>query len=113
MKPPNRSAILVHVGQLLLVLQPETNEIGLFRQIITHSNQSEGRGESGSTEWVPTEALVGVQAGELHGSVVALLGVLLVRDVDPTWTVAVGQAVVCQVDLRHRQKSNLVHKADT
>lgn len=101
------------MGQLLLVLQREINENGLFRQIMTHSDQSEGRRGSGSPEWIPTEALVGVQAGVLNGSVVALLGVLLVRDVDPFWTVAVGQAVVCQVDLRHRHKSRLIHKADT
>lgn len=79
----------------------------------TITNQSEWRRETTSTDWILTEAPVGVQAGVLDRSVVALLGVLLVQDVDPCWTVAIGQAVVGQVDLRHKQKPNLIHKADT
>lgn len=61
--------------------------------------------QTASTNRFLTEALVGVQASVLHGSIMALLGVLLVRFVDPCWTVAVGQAVVCQVDLWHKQNN--------
>lgn len=61
--------------------------------------------QPGSKDQFLTEALVGVQAGVLYGSIVALFGVLLVRFVDPCWTVPVGQAVVCQVDLWYKQNN--------
>ena len=47
-----------------------------------------------------TDSEVGVQAGVLHGAVVALLGVLRVLLVYSPGAIPVRQAVVCQVDLK-------------
>ena len=53
-----------------------------------------------------TNSFVGVQAGVFNGSVVALLWVFFVFFVDPSWTVSVGQPIVCEIHLKQTQVTN-------